>query len=75
MDLVLMSLFFGFNIRLYYLTDEGLLQQTVALLNTDSNIQLYLNPDSGFDVVYSKAFIRNAGICQSLVLEVKQCHQ
>ncbi len=71
---MLLSLVFKFNVKLFYMTNEGLVSQLLyspaaAPQALPTTIQLYLNPDGNFDVLYDKGFIKSAGICQSILLE------
>ena len=70
-----MAMFFNVNLRLFYIAESGLTKQEYSFLPGESKsvlpiVQLCLAPDGYFDVVYSKSFIKTAGICQSLLLDV-----
>ena len=69
-DLVLMTMYLGLSVKIYYLTDDGLLSKEIAFLPTSPQARLYLTSDGYFDVLYNKAYIKSAGVCQALVLDV-----
>ena len=70
-DLVLMAMLFKIDLTILYMTDEGLMKQKLIFpFNTKVKGTVYLGPDGLFDVVYGKAFIKEAGICQSIILDV-----
>ncbi len=60
------------------MTEEGLLSQTLytpAGQKMVPTLKFYMNPDATLDVLYDKAFIRTAGLCQSLLFEVPSPHE
>jgi hypothetical protein len=70
-----MAMFFDIELKLYYVAESGLGKQECLFhigesKSTKPLIQLYLAPDGYFDVIYSKVFIKSAGVCQSLLLDV-----
>ncbi len=67
-----MAMLFGIDLRVIYVGDEGLVKQDFAfpLANVRHRMQVYLDEDGYFDVVYRKAHIKSAGVCQSILLEV-----
>lgn len=67
-DLVLMAMFFGINLIILYVEDEVMKQMNINFGNIKTIV--YINPEGYFDVVYEKTFIRDCGICQSIVLDV-----
>jgi len=71
-DLVLMAMLFDVDVKLFYMGEEGLKKQEFSFPGTKAKakVQLYLGPEGYFDVVCDKAFVKSAGICQSLILDV-----
>lgn len=70
-DAVLMALFFDVILHVYYFDGTDL---SKIEFNSDSKgklVRLYLNAGGIFDVVYDKAEIKSAGICQSIILDVR----
>ena len=76
-----MAMLFDMNIKLFYATEEGLMKQEFIFPSTSAlgikktqaskqKIQLFLAADGYFDVVYDKSYIKSAGICQSVLLDV-----
>ena len=71
--MVLMALLFSFNVKLLYMSEEGLQSQSVSFIShvPKKTVQLYMSSEGGaYDVLYDKAYIKTAGICQSILLEV-----
>lgn len=67
-DLVLMAMFFGINLIVLYVEDEVI--KTVGLNFGKKQVTVYINPEGYFDMVYEKSFVKNGGICQSIILDV-----
>ena len=70
-----MTLLFNLDLRLYFVGEEGLTKSDLTFASKKNpepreKVQLFLGADGNFDVVYSKAEIKAAGICQSLLLDV-----
>jgi hypothetical protein len=70
------ALLFNLDLRLFYLGEEGLMKTDMNFgppkdVESSPQIQLFLAGDGCFDVVYTKQEIKSAGICQSLVLDVR----
>ena len=69
-----MALLFKLSLHVLYLTDGGIarLRMDFATPETSStsSIRLYLAMDGFLDTVYSKSYIKSAGLCQSLILDV-----
>eukprot|EP00826_Nyctotherus_ovalis_P041364 TRINITY_DN4150_c0_g1_i17.p1 TRINITY_DN4150_c0_g1~~TRINITY_DN4150_c0_g1_i17.p1 ORF type:complete len:194 (-),score=2.09 TRINITY_DN4150_c0_g1_i17:329-910(-) len=75
LDIILISMLFNFQIQFYYIKDFLLLNKTFDFPAKSSGekklLRLYMNSNGTFDTVYEKAFIRDAGICQSILLDVR----
>lgn len=73
-DVILIALFLQLDLCIYYISETGLAKQefSFALKGQPDRqrIKLYLSADGGFDTVYEKSFIKSAGLCQSILLEV-----
>ena len=69
-----MAMFFHLDLVIYYMDESGFAKRCFSFANSETasapKIQLYLSPDGGFDTIYSKSYIKSAGICQSLFFEV-----
>ena len=73
-----MAMLFNIDLKLYYIAESGLSKEEFNFSTEESKmkpkkVQLYIAPDGYFDTVYEKSFVKSAGICQSLVLDVKNC--
>ena len=71
-----MALLFNLDLRVFFVGEEGLTKSDLTFASKKpverrTQVQLFLGPDGCFDVVYNKAEIKSAGICQSLVLDVR----
>lgn len=70
-----MGLLFGMNLRIWYITDEGLKRQEFFFEENSSKVaELYLAPDGYFDILYQKSYIKTVGMCQSILLDVLNLH-
>lgn len=67
-DLVLLALFFEINLKVLYVENEVIKQMTFNFGKKQATV--YINPEGYFDTVHEKAFIKNSGLCQSIVLDV-----
>lgn len=67
-DLILMAMFFEINLKVLYVEDEVI--KGVDFNFGKRQVTVYINPEGYFDMVYEKSFVRNGGICQSIVLDV-----
>jgi hypothetical protein len=64
---------FDLNVEVRYFSSEGISSFKIEYPNIKNEkkvLNLMLNPDGYFDVVYSKSFIKSAGLCQSILFEV-----
>lgn len=61
------------NIVILYYTPDGILTYNIKLPNTKkpkTPLQFMIAKDGHYDVVYSKTYIKSAGICQSILFDV-----
>lgn len=76
LDLMLISLMLEFDIEILYLSHEGIssfqIQLPSAPEKSDKTIRFMLDKDGFYDAVFSKSFIKTAGICQSMLFEVRK---
>ena len=75
-----MALMLKFDLEIFYYTTEGISSLKIQLSENNleekrKNLQLMMANDGYFDVVYAKSFIKSAGICQSLIFEVREYYQ
>ncbi len=73
---MLISLFTGYDLDVFYLTSEGLLVYHISYVRTQGRkskvppIRLYMNPCGTYDVLHDKPFIKCAGLCQSILFDL-----
>lgn len=67
-----MALFFNFNLVLYYASEDGLAKKSfeISKAHGSRTVRLFMGSDGNYDVLYTKDFIKAAGICQSVLLDV-----
>jgi hypothetical protein len=74
LDMILMAMLFNVQIQVYYVKDSQLMQKTFDFPDKSNKerkvVKLYAQPNMSFDTVYRKSFIRDVGICQSILLDV-----
>lgn len=71
-DLILISMLFGVDIKIFYMSEEGLMKQEFNFQGNTKKLKanLFINSDGFFDIIYNKSYIKTAGICQSIILDV-----
>jgi len=70
-DTILLTLFLQFEVQIYTLKETGLIKQTFKFTRDKAKrIRIYLEHNGKFDILYDKATIKAAGICQSILLDV-----
>lgn len=69
-DIVLFCLFSNLEISVYYLSHEGLSKIDLKF-GSQHNIKVYLTNEGYFDTMYEKSYIKTAGLCQSILLDVR----
>lgn len=67
-DLILMAMFFRIDLQFLYVENEAM--KEISFSFGKEKAQVYINPEGYFDVVYEKGFVRNCGLCQSIILDV-----
>jgi len=74
LDAILMAMLFNVKLQIYYVNESQLMQKTFAFPIKSNKerkvIRLYAQYNMSFDTVYEKSFIRDAGVCQSILLDV-----
>ena len=73
-DSILLSMLHNIDLHMYYISDSNL-NVEIYKFGTETTkdskfIQLYLNPNGGFNTIYDKTRIKTFGICQSIILDV-----
>ncbi len=73
-DLILMAMFFGLHLQIYYIDESGIGTQEFDFRSGPADpgkaVRLFLGLDGCFDTVYDKSTIKSAGICQSILFDV-----
>ncbi len=69
-------MFFGLELEILYLGEDGLEKQEIAFGGSTpkGKERLYLDAEGYFDVVYDKSRVKSSGICQSIILDVYPSH-
>jgi len=70
-DVVLMSLFFNTELHIHYFDGSSLVKMKFNEDSKRKRVRLHLNAGGTFDVVYDKPKIKNTGICQAIILDVR----
>ncbi len=72
----MLALFLRLDVLVYYVGEAGLakLELNFGVGSKPRKVRLYLGPDGGFDTLYDKSFVKSAGICQSMLLDVSLRH-
>jgi len=70
-DVVLMSLFFKTELHIHYFDGSSLVKMKFNEDSKRKRVRLHLNAGGTFDVVYDKPKIKNTGICQAIILDVR----
>jgi len=70
-DIVLFCIFRQINVTFYYLSLDGFSKLDSKFnFPYSKTLRFYLTPNGYFDTIYDKSLIKNAGICQSIILDV-----
>jgi len=69
-NLELVSLCYKVKVVLYTMNEDHYLSSTIFNHNFTKTIQLLRTKNNQYDAVFPKSFIKNAGICQNIVLNL-----